>query len=128
MAEQEYFGEGMLYTLEDENGNTQEFELLGELEWNGGTYCALIPYYENADDLLNDSGEFVVLKKEIIDGEEMFTTIDDDDEYEEIGNIFLEDLNQYFNEDEDDETYNEETYDDTEIDEMNEDDEDITDP
>ncbi|MFR0950972.1 MAG: DUF1292 domain-containing protein [Ruminococcus callidus] len=46
------FGAGMLYTLEDEEGNEQEFEVLGELEYEDAVYCALIPYYEKEEDLI----------------------------------------------------------------------------
>lgn len=96
------FGAGMLYTLEDEEGNEQEFEVLGELEYEDAVYCALIPYYEKEEDLIQDDGEFVVLKKEIIDGEEMLCTIEDDAEYEDVGALFEQQLNAMF-EDEDEE-------------------------
>ena len=96
------FGAGMLYTLEDEEGNEQEFEVLGELEYEDAVYCALIPYYEKEEDLIQDDGEFVVLKKEIIDGEEMLCTIEYDAEYEAVGALFEQQLNAMF-EDEDEE-------------------------
>ncbi|WP_294401926.1 DUF1292 domain-containing protein [uncultured Ruminococcus sp.] len=96
------FGAGMLYTLEDEEGNEQEFEVLGELEYEDAVYCALIPYYEKEEDLIQDDGEFVVLKKEMIDGEEMLCTIEDDAEYEAVGALFEQQLNAMF-EDEDEE-------------------------
>lgn len=97
------FGAGMLYTLEDEEGNEQEFEVLGELEYEDAVYCALIPYYEKEEDLIQDDGEFVVLKKEMIDGEEMLCTIEDDAEYEAVGALFEQQLNAMF-EEEDEET------------------------
>lgn len=90
------FGAGMLYTLEDEEGNEQEFEVLGELEYEDAVYCALIPYYEKEEDLIQDDGEFVVLKKEMIDGEEMLCTIEDDAEYEAVGALFEQQLNAMF--------------------------------
>ena len=93
---------GMLYTLEDEDGNEQEFELLDELEYQDAWYCALIPYYEKEEDLLNDDGEFFVLKREMIDDEEMLCTIEDDAEYETVGNLFLERLNTWYEEEEED--------------------------
>ncbi len=92
------FGAGMLYTLEDEEGNEQEFEVLGELEYEDAVYCALIPYYEKEEDLIQDDGEFVVLKKEMIDGEEMLCTIEDDAEYEAVGALFEQQLNAMFEE------------------------------
>ena len=33
---------------------------------------------------------------EIVDGEEMMASIDDDDEYERIGNLFIDRLNKLF--------------------------------
>lgn len=94
------FGAGMLYTLEDEEGNEQEFEVLGELEYEDAVYCALIPYYEKEEDLIQDDGEFVVLKKEMIDGEEMLCTIEDDAEYEAVGALFEQQLNAMFEDEE----------------------------
>ncbi len=94
-----------LYTLEDEDGNEQEFELLDVMEYEGEKYFALTPYYgENKDDMLEDDGEVVILKEELVDDEPMLISIDDDDEYERIGNVFLKRLNDIFeDEDEDDE-------------------------
>lgn len=101
MADEMEYGSGMLYTLEDEDGNEKEFEVLGELEYENGIYCALIPYYENPEDLLEDDGEFVVLKREMVDGEEMLCTIEDDDEYDTVGNLFIEMFQEMDEEEED---------------------------
>ena len=38
----------------------------------------------------------MVLTSEIVDGEEMMASIDDDDEYERIGNMFIDRLNKLF--------------------------------
>ena len=92
-----------LYTLEDEDGNEKEFELLDVMEYEDEVYYALIPYYENEEDLLEDDGEFVVLKAEMVDGEEMLASIEDDDEYEKIGAMFLQRLNEMFEDEADDE-------------------------
>ena len=103
MAEENMLDEsmqGMLYTLEDEEGNEQEFEVLGEMEYEGANYCALIPYYENEEDLLKDDGEFVVLKREMVDGEEMLCTIEDDDEYDAVGNLFIQYLSDLYEDEE----------------------------
>ncbi len=103
MADDMEFGAGMLYTLEDEEGNEAEFELLDEMEYNGAWYCALVPFHEDEEEILDDDGEFIVLKREMIDGEEMLCTIDEDDEYETVGNLFLERLNAFYDDDELDE-------------------------
>ena len=54
-----------LFTLEDEDGNEQVFELLDVLEYEDNTYYALVPYYgDDEDALAQDDGEFVILKTE----------------------------------------------------------------
>lgn len=81
-----------IYTLVDEEGEEQQFELLDEMEIDDERYFALQPYFENMEDALNYDGGFVILKEEIVDGEAMMASIDDDDEYDRIGAIFLEKL------------------------------------
>lgn len=93
-----------LFTLEDEDGNEQEFELLDVMEYEGELYYALTPYYgDQKEEMLEDDGEVVILKEETIDGESMLVSIEEDDEYEKIGGLFLERLNEIY-EDEDEES------------------------
>ena len=70
------------------------------MEYEDANYCALIPYYENEEDLLKDDGEFVVLKREMVDGEEMLCTIEDDDEYDAVGNLFIQYLSDLYEDEE----------------------------
>ena len=83
-----------LFTLTDEDGKAQDFELLDQMEVNGEMYYAFVPYYESPEaDEEDVDGELVVLKmEEDEDGEESLITIDDDDEYARIGQMFLERL------------------------------------
>lgn len=75
-----------IYILTDEEGNENKFELQGSLELDGVTYLALIPIDETDD-------EFVILKVETDeDGEEILVTIDDDDEFDKIADIFQDEL------------------------------------
>lgn len=83
-----------LYTLVDEDGNEQTFEMIDAMEENGIQYYALTPYPE---DLGND--ELVILKMENVDGEDILVSIDDDDEFDRIGEIFLERIDEMFSED-----------------------------
>ncbi len=87
-----------IYTLIDDDGTEQSFELLDTMELDGERYFALLPYFENPEDAVEDSGELVVLKAEMVDGEEMMATIDDDAEYERIGSLMLERVNAMFEE------------------------------
>ncbi len=86
-----------LYTLEDEDGVEQQFEMLDTLEVDGERYYALVPYYEDPTKELEADAELVVLKAEYDDNnEEILVTIDSDEEYEKIGNMFLDRLNELY--------------------------------
>lgn len=71
------------FELNDENGYPVKFELIDSMEHNGVIYHAVIP----VDD---DDDSFVVLKQSFEEDGVSLGTVDDDDEYEEIGNLFLE--------------------------------------
>lgn len=77
--------EGIL-ELEDEDGNVERFEFVDRAELNGVVYYALIPADYDEED---GTAEFVVLKEEIVDGESVLATVDDDDEYNAAGEMFL---------------------------------------
>ena len=86
-----------LYTLVDEEGVGQTFELLDVMEVDDDRYFALIPYYENPEDLLDDTAELIVLKSQLDEkGEELMISIDNEEEYQRIGQMFLEKLSAYF--------------------------------
>ena len=72
-----------IYTLTDEEtGEETDFELLASNVIDGVTYVALAPCDE-------ESEEYVILKIKTDDnGEEIFETIDDDDEFDKIADIF----------------------------------------
>ena len=75
-----------VFTLTDENGVESDFELLLSMDIEGVTYMALVPVSENGE------GEYVILKLAEEDGEDVLLTIDDDDEFERIADIFDEEL------------------------------------
>lgn len=86
-----------IYTLIDEEGVEQAFELLDVMELDNERYFALIPYFEEADEVVEDDGDLIILKSQMDDnGEELMVSIDDDAEYQRVGAIFLEKLSQMF--------------------------------
>ena len=90
-----------IYTLVDEENVEQQFELLDIMEMDDERYFALIPYYENPEAMLSEDedGDLIILKSQMDEnGEELMVSIDDDDEYQRVGNIFLEKLSQMFEE------------------------------
>ena len=82
-----------LFTLTDEEGVEQTFELMDTYEdKDGNVYYALVPYYENPEEMVEADTELVILKSEDDGDEETLASIDDDDEYERIGKIFMDRL------------------------------------
>lgn len=75
-----------VYTLQDEEGNEHEFELIATCEKNNTTYYAMIPYAPDAKE--DEVCEYVILKAVIVDGKEDLITIDDDDEFDDIADCF----------------------------------------
>lgn len=75
-----------IYTLQDEEGNEHEFELIGTCQKNGVTYYAMIP--AAADDKDDDICEYVILKGVVENGVENLITIDDDDEFDDVADYF----------------------------------------
>jgi uncharacterized protein YrzB (UPF0473 family) len=92
-----------LFTLEDEEGNSQTFELIDVYEENDNTYYALIPYQQDPAALADDDGMFVILRRDDSLEEEMLVSIDDEDELDRIGDIFMKRIEEMFDDiDEDD--------------------------
>ena len=61
-------------------------------------YMALVPVFADPQDSLEDSGELVILKVVPDDenGEELLQTIEDDDEFNRVADLFMERLEDYF--------------------------------
>lgn len=86
-----------LYTLVDENGVEQQFELLDVMDVGNDRYYALVPYYDDPTKEIEADTELVVLKSEYdANNDESLVSIDNDEEYERIGNMFLERLNEMY--------------------------------
>ena len=90
MIDSEYGND--ILTLEDDDGVEHTFEVLDSIENAGTRYLALSPIYDDPQQTLADSGELVILRVVEADGEEFLETIDDEDEMDEIADIFMERL------------------------------------
>ena len=82
-------------TLVDENGKETEFEIVDSLVTENNEYFALIPT-ETAENIDSDSGELLILKVVEDDGAEFLEPIEDDEEYEEISEIFIDRLEELY--------------------------------
>ncbi len=71
-----------IFLLTDESGKESKFELIGETEMDGAIYYAMIPIEDGSD-------EYVILKVVADEnGEDMLESVDDDDEFEKVADIF----------------------------------------
>ena len=75
-----------IYTLQDEEGNELEFELVATCEKNGTKYYAMVAVEDAQGE--EDVCEYTILKAVIEDGEETLVTIDDDDEFDDVADYF----------------------------------------
>ena len=81
--------DGTLVTLLDEDGNEREFEHVDTLETDGETYVALIPTFDDPQSFVESDGELVILKVvEDENGEEILSTIDEEEEFDRVAGQF----------------------------------------
>lgn len=85
-----------ILTLVDDDGVEHEFELVDSEEVDGTRYVALVPVFGDGEDLLEDSGELVVLRVVEEDGEEFLEAIEDEEEFDRMGEFFMERLADVF--------------------------------
>lgn len=71
-----------IFTLTDEEGNESDFEFIADIEYDGNVYVALAPVDGEEDD------EYVILRRDMEGGEEIFSTVDDDDEFDAVADMF----------------------------------------
>ncbi|MBP3820759.1 DUF1292 domain-containing protein [bacterium] len=85
--------ENNLIEITDDEGNTIKCELYDIIEFDGSQYAILLE--EDA----SDNSEMTVMKYTEEDGESIFETIEDDDEFERVSN-YIENLEDEYEEDE----------------------------
>lgn len=85
-----------LVSVIDENGVEHIFEELDRIETDTAKYVALLPVYDEAEEIIDDDGELIILKVCEEDGETYLEPIEDDAEFNEIGKIFEERLSELF--------------------------------
>ena len=85
-----------IVSLTDDEGKEYKFEILDAIETDEGRYLALLPTFDDPQKMLEDSGELVIVKVTEEDGEEFFSEIEDDDEYETIADAFIDRLEDFF--------------------------------
>lgn len=87
MADQ--FGSDYM-TIVDEDGQEYELEVLTSMDWNGGTYLAVIP--AGMDDEEEGSLEVSILKSVEEDGEPILCAVEDEQELETVYELIMQQL------------------------------------
>ncbi len=84
----------------DEDGVEHTFEELDRIETDDGRYVALLPVYDDAEDIIDDDGEIIILQVEEENGETYLCPIEDEKKFDEVGRLFEDRLANLFFEDE----------------------------
>ena len=85
-----------IVSLTDDSGKEFTFEVLDAIETDDARYLALLPVYDDPQQMLDDSGELVIVKEGEENGEMYYYEIEDDDEYETVADAFVDRLEDYF--------------------------------
>ena len=80
----------------DDDGKEHIFEELDRIETDKGKYVALLPLAENPQEENEEEDELILLKVIEKKGESYLEPIEDDDEFEEVGQAFEERLSEIF--------------------------------
>ena len=90
-----------IVSVVDEEGVEHIFEELDRIETEDGKFVALLPVYDDAEDIIDDDGEIIILKVEEEDnGDTFLCPIEDEKLFNEVGKYFEDRLSDLFFEDE----------------------------
>lgn len=83
-------------TVQDDDGNEHVFEELDRIETDQGRYVAMLPTFDSEEEMLESDAELIILRV-IEEGEETYlAAIEDDEEFDEVAEIFEERLADLF--------------------------------
>lgn len=85
-----------IVSVTDEDGIEHIFEELDRIETDDARYVALTPYYDEASEILDDDGELIILKVVEENGETYLEPIEDEDEFDSVGEIFEKRLSELY--------------------------------
>ena len=87
-----------LVTVVDDDGKEYTFEELDRIETDEAKYVALVPVFDDPEEMLEEDLEVIVLKVDEDNGETYLSQITDEDEYSRISSVFEERLACLWNE------------------------------
>lgn len=81
--------EADLISLEDEDGNEYEFEVIDELDYKDGHYYALMPLFDMPEEDIDSESTYMIFEAvEDENGDPQLAEIDDDELLDELAEIF----------------------------------------
>lgn len=89
-----------LITLIDEDNNEHTFEILDTLEYEDKEYYALYPVFDDAEESVEDSGEYYIMEVVEENGEEELAEVEDDELWISLLEIFEQRFEELFDDDE----------------------------
>ncbi len=81
--------DGYIINLTDDEGNSFNLEVVGEVEYEESTYVVFLPADMDED---NPDYGFIILKSVEENGEESFDSVDDEELLEKVYAIYMESL------------------------------------
>ncbi len=102
MADKDFEYNPDIITVTDDDGTEHIFEELDRIESDDNKrYVALLPVYDDAEEILEGDGDIIIL--EVVEdetGETFLQQIADEEEFDEIGEIMMKRINEKFGFDE----------------------------
>ncbi len=87
-----------ILTLEDEAGVEHTFEVIDAADFGENRYLALVPYNPNPAATLAEDAEMLIMRVgEEENGDEYLDLVDDADELQGVGQMFLNRLSEVYN-------------------------------
>lgn len=94
MSNEEF--EADLITLLDDDNKEHTFQIIDSIEKDDNVYYALLPVFDDAQDQLEDDGEYYIFQTIEEDGEELLVEVDDDALLDELAEIFEKHFEEIF--------------------------------
>lgn len=86
-----------IVTVIDEEGKEHTFEELDRIETDEGRFIALIPAFDDSEEIVDSDGELIILEvSEDENGDNILSPIEDDNLFNKIGKIFEERLSDLY--------------------------------
>ncbi len=79
-------------TLIDDEGQEIELEYIDALEYKGQVYMAFLPVIAEDEEINEEEYGTLILKSEMVNGEEMLVPIEDEEELNAVYELFEKDL------------------------------------